>query len=181
MSFVIVSSVDELYGPTAISTEDSILHEQLAGGNAQQLNEQNSLTLSRRRHHHHHHKKIDRSDNKLDKGIRKFEAKLSDCRDEEKAEKLREKIEALCQRKKDRIAINQETKINYDPHGKSIVFKVEDAPVRVLNKLHQLGYTLVPSAGGKGGLETGLTWTLFRPNYEPTPIYPKLNDLISTD
>lgn len=60
MSFVIVSSVDELYGPTAISTEDSILHEQLTGGNAQQLNEQNSLTLSRRRHHHHHHhKKID--------------------------------------------------------------------------------------------------------------------------
>ena len=58
MSFVIVSSVDELYGPTAISTEDSILHEQLTGGNAQQLNEQNSLTLSRRRHHHHH-KKID--------------------------------------------------------------------------------------------------------------------------
>ncbi|OTF70620.1 hypothetical protein BLA29_000371 [Euroglyphus maynei] len=178
MSFAIISSVDALYGPTAISTEDSVLHEQLTGGgNQQQLNEQNSLTLSLRRHR----KKHDRSDHKLNKGIRKCEAKLSDCRDEEKAEKLREKMEALCQRKKDRIAINQDTKINYDPHGKSIVFKVEDSPVRVLNKLHQLGYTVVPSPGGKGAFETGLTWTLFRPNYEPTPIYPKLNDLISTD
>ena len=117
----------------------------------------------------------------MDKVIRKCEAKLIDCRNEEKAEKLREKMEALCQRKKDRIAINQETKVNYDPYGKSIVFKVEDAPCRVLNKLHQLGYTVLPSSGGNGGHENGLTWTLFRPNYEPTPIYPKLNDLINTD
>lgn len=55
MSFVIISSYDALYGPTAISTEDSILHEQLTGGgNQQQSNEQNSLTLSRRRHRKKH-------------------------------------------------------------------------------------------------------------------------------
>ena len=45
MSFVIVSAPDVLYGPTALSTEDSVLHEQLTSSN--QVS--HSLTMSRRR------------------------------------------------------------------------------------------------------------------------------------
>lgn len=107
---------------------------------------------------------------------------MAKCHDEEKAAKIREKVESLCLRKKERIAINEEIKINYDPHGKSIVFKVEDAPVRVLNQLGQLGYSVMPSAGGANGHgDGGLVWTLYKPNYQPTPIYPRLNELTSTD
>lgn len=43
MSFVIVSASDVLYGPTALSTEDSVLHEQLS------TSVNNCLTISRRR------------------------------------------------------------------------------------------------------------------------------------
>ena len=47
MSFVIVSASDVLYGPTALSTEDSVLHEQLS------TNVSNgSLTISRRHRRH---------------------------------------------------------------------------------------------------------------------------------
>ncbi|KAH9405137.1 hypothetical protein TYRP_000976, partial [Tyrophagus putrescentiae] len=59
---------------------------------------------------------------------------------ENKKEMKRENVE--------RIAVNEDTKVNFDPSGKSVVFKVEDAPVRVLNKLAALGYTVLPSAGG---------------------------------
>lgn len=47
MSFVIISAYNALYGPTAISTEDSVLHEQISSS---QLT--NALTISRRRHKH---------------------------------------------------------------------------------------------------------------------------------
>lgn len=180
MSFVIISAYDALYGPTAISTEDASLHESLAPNSDQPNSDRSSLTLSRRRRKH------DKSQ-KLEKAIRKYEHKLADCNNDSKAEKLREKVEGLCQRIKDRIAINEDTKINYDPYGKSIVFKVEDAPVRVLNKLATMGYCIYPSAGGGGGGhghhsgEGGFVWTLFKPNYTPQPIYPKLEQLASTD
>jgi len=174
MSFVIVSASDVLYGPTALSTEDSVLHEQLS------TNVSNSLTISRR---HRRHNKGE----KYDKIMRKYEAKLADCKEknnEGKAEKIREKIDYMMQREKDRIAVKEDTKVNFDPNGKSIVFKVEDAPVRVLNKLAQLGYSVLPSAGGGGnsghGHHATYVWTLFRPDYQPTPIYPKLQ-LSSTD
>lgn len=49
MSFVIMSASDVLYGPTSLSTEDSVLHEQLSTGAGGQSS---SLTLSRRRHRH---------------------------------------------------------------------------------------------------------------------------------
>lgn len=115
--------------------------------------------------------------------MRKYEAKLAECKEknnEGKADKLREKIDYLVQREKERIAVNEDTKVNFDPNGKSIVFKVEDAPVRVLNKLAGLGYSILPSAGGGGsnsghGHHPSFVWTLFRPNYQPTPIYPKLH------
>ena len=119
--------------------------------------------------------------------MRKYEVKLAECKEknnEEKADKIREKIDYLVQRDKERIAVNEDTKVNFDPNGKSIVFKVEDAPVRVLNKLAALGYSILPSAGG--GVNSGhghhqsFVWTLFKPNYQPVPIYPKLH-LSSTD
>ena len=125
---------------------------------------------------------------KYDKILRKYESKLAECKDrhnEHKAEKLREKIEGMVERKKERIALQEETKVNFDLNGKSIVFKVEDAPVRVLNQLAALGYSVMPSAGGSGSSGHGhghgnFVWTLFKPGYVPTPIYPELN-LSSTD
>lgn len=120
--------------------------------------------------------------------IRKYEHKLADCKErggrDEKADRIREKLDYLCQREKERIAVNEETKVNFDPNGKSIVFKVEDAPVRVLNRLGNLGYSVLPSAGGSGPSHGhghgGFVWTLYKPNHVPTPIYPQLN-LSSTD
>lgn len=180
MSFVIVSASDVLYGPTALSTEDSILHEQLSASVS------NSLTISRRRRRREGRADHSKPD-KHDKILRKYEAKLAECKeknDESKADKIREKIDYLVQREKERIAVNEDQKINFDPNGKSIVFKVEDAPVRVLNNLAALGYSILPSAGGGGnsgpGHRASFVWTLFRPNYQPTPIYPKLH-LSSTD
>lgn len=106
---------------------------------------------------------------------------MADCHNEVKAEKLREKMEYLYQRKKDRIALNEETKVNFDPYGKSIVFKVEDAPVRVLNLLAKCGYTVLPGGNGSGNHDGGIVWTLYKPDYVPTPIYPKLSELTTTD
>ena len=119
--------------------------------------------------------------------MRKYESKLAECKEknnEGKADKIREKIDYLVLREKERIAVNEDTKVNFDPNGKSIVFKVEDAPVRVLNNLAALGYSILPSAGGGGngghGRHSTYVWTLFKPNYQSTPIYPKLH-LSSTD
>ncbi|KAJ6221996.1 hypothetical protein RDWZM_000541 [Blomia tropicalis] len=181
MSFVIISASDVLYGPTALSTEDSALHEQLSG------NTSNSLTLSRRRRGRAQTREARQSE-KNEKIMRKYEAKLAECKErnnEEKADKIREKIEYMMQREKDRVAVNEDTKLNFDPNGKVLVFKVDDAPVRVLNKMAAMGYSILPSAGGSsnGGHGHGhgnFVWTLFRPNYQPQPIYPILN-LASTD
>lgn len=113
--------------------------------------------------------------------MRKYEHKLAESKGkgDEKADKIRSKIDYLIEREKERIALNEDTKINFDPNGKSIVFKVEDSPVRVLNKLSSLGYTLMPSAagnsGGHGGRgHGGFIWTLYKPGCQITPMYPPL-------
>jgi len=117
--------------------------------------------------------------------MRKYESKLAECtkdnskHGEAKAEKIRSKMEYFAQREKERIAVNEEKKINFDPNGRAIVFKVEDAPVRVLNLLHSMGYSLMPSAGGsvngKDAHRTGsFVWTLYKPNHLPT-MYPSLH------
>ena len=115
--------------------------------------------------------------------MRKYESKLAECskdkHGEAKAEKIRSKMDYFVQREKERIAVNEEKKINFDPNGKAVVFKVEDAPVRVLNRLGTLGYTIMPSAGGsvnsRDAHRTGsFVWTLYKSNHLPT-IYPSLH------
>ena len=95
----------------------------------------------------------------------------------EKQEKLKEKMEKLMQRERERIGVVDGQKVKFDPNAKSLVIKVEDAPVRVLNKLVALGYQITPSSSGSGGSRAGQVWTLFRPGYTPQMIYPELNNL----
>jgi len=175
MSFVLVSSEDIFYGPTCISTEDSALHQQISDIS----DSTKYLTISSRR------KKTEGSSgHKSDKSEKikaKFEAKLKELKDKpEKAEKLKEKMEKMTVREKERIAVMDDKKVKFDPNSKALVIKVEDAPVRVLNKLAALGYQITPSSSGgsgsAGGSRAGQVWTLFRPGYVPQ-MYPELNNL----
>ncbi|KAH9389284.1 hypothetical protein TYRP_008644 [Tyrophagus putrescentiae] len=51
----------------------------------------------------------------------------------------------------------------YDPHGRCWSMRVEDAPVRVLNKLYDLGYKAVAESSVMGAFkQPGHAWTLFR-------------------
>lgn len=53
----------------------------------------------------------------------------------------------------------------YDPHGRFWKFRVEDAPVRVLNKLLDLGYRVLTGTSlpaGSYDKQPGHAWTLFR-------------------
>ncbi len=95
----------------------------------------------------------------------------------EKAERLKEKMEKLALREKERVAVVEGKKVKFDPNAKSIVIKVEDAPVRVLNKLAALGYQITPSSSGTTNSRIGQVWTLFRPGYVPQMIYPEINKL----
>ena len=107
----------------------------------------------------------------------KFESKLKELKDKpEKVKKLEEKMEALMQREKERVGVLEGKKVKFDPNAKSIVIKVDDAPVRVLNKLAAIGYQITPSSSGSTSSRVGQVWTLFRPGYMPT-IYPELNNL----
>lgn len=62
----------------------------------------------------------------------------------------------------------------YDPHGRFWKFRVEDAPVRVLNKLLDLGYKVLTGTSitvGYDHKQPGHAWTLFRdPNIRYSPI-----------
>lgn len=53
--------------------------------------------------------------------------------------------------------------VRFEPHSKSYVFRVDDAPVRVLGVLTKVGYQIVPSGSG-GNIESrsGAIWTLYR-------------------
>jgi len=108
----------------------------------------------------------------------KLESKMKELKDKpEKAEKVKERMEKLVQREKERYAVIEGKKIKFDPNAKSIVIKVEDAPVRVLNKLAAQGYQITPSSSGSNNSRFGHIWTLFRPGYVPQMIYPELNNL----
>lgn len=108
-----------------------------------------------------------------------MEAKIAELKDKpEKADKLREKMDRLVQREKERIAVIEGKKVKFDPNAKSFVIKVDDSPVRVLNKLAAIGYQITPSSSGSS--RAGHVWTLFRPGYVPQ-IYPELNKLNLVD
>ncbi|CAG2116864.1 unnamed protein product [Medioppia subpectinata] len=54
----------------------------------------------------------------------------------------------------------------YDPHGRYWKFRVEDAPVRVLNKLMDIGYRVKTgsclSSGRNYDNHSGHAWTLYK-------------------
>ena len=84
-------------------------------------------------------------------------------------------MDKLIQREKERIGVIDGKKVKFDPKAKSLLIKVDDAPVRVLNKLAAIGYQMTPSSSGSSS-RAGQVWTLFRPGYVPQ-MYPQLNDL----
>jgi len=164
MSYVLVSAEDIHYGPTSLSTEDSALHQQIS-----------DLTISNKV------KRSGKSDRK-ERIKAKLESKMKELKDKpERAEELREKMEKLVLREEEQVAVIDGKKVKFDPSGKSIVIKVEDSPVRVLNKLAALGYQITPSSSGSGGSRVGHVWTLFRPGYVPQPIYPELKKMNNYD
>ncbi|KAH9414733.1 hypothetical protein DERP_008574 [Dermatophagoides pteronyssinus] len=66
----------------------------------------------------------------------------------------------------------------YDPHGRYWKFRVEDAPVRVLNKLLDLGYKVLTgtslSSTYEHNKQPGHAWTLFRdPNVRYSIMHTK--------
>jgi len=164
MSFVLVTAPEVHYGPTCISTEDGTFHQQI----------ENELTITT--------KPPDKMD-KSEKSRQKLEAKMKDKSDKhdkpDKAEKVKAKMDKYLQRKSGIESVIDGKNIKFDPTSKAYLIKVDDAPVRVLNKLAKIGFQMVPSASGSGigHFRAGHVWTLYRHAPPPAYAYPNLGQM----
>ena len=126
----------------------------------------------------------------LEKNLKDIELKMKEFKDDAtkdsfavKADKMKQKIEDYFQRKQGIINVIEGKQVKFDPRSKSYIIKLEDSPVRVLNKLGKMGFQVIPSPSGSstvGDFRTsyGQVWTLYRhgppPAYYPFPELSKM-------